>query len=611
MVATGILSALTIILAAAGPKVVVEVDNVAIEVDKPFMIGVQASGTQVGDPILPQVDGLIIDPSPRRQEDRYTIVNSKMTQIRGRGYVATITKPGPLTIPPFRVKIDGKMVESEPVTVRVGEAAALQAPRPEVSDRPSVPAAEPGEGYETPGPSPAGEDFTLNDAVFMTTEIDKREVYQGEPVVMTLKLWAYEGVSISERPFTAEFPSTEGFYTIPQTPQEIDAEVRERNGWRFRIYRQRQMLYPLQTGTIAIGGWNWTGVVTAKTDRGYERRRVSRSAPGLEVLVKPLLERPATFSGAVGAFEFAAELTETKVIQGAPTKLLVRVTGQGNPNAIGEPTLPEIPDAYVGPAEKETQSHPTRDPAALTIERSFTYAITPVKEGILTIPALEFCYFDPRADSYVTKKAGPFSLEVLATPELQSRQVMDAGLGMEPEAVDVVGQDIMPPITHPGPLKRGNGFAFLPILLNIVLPPALYGALALVMARRRRFAGDTSFARSHRARARARKRLAAAAGAEEPADELYRAMTGFVADKFDVAEGGITSADAERLLTGGGASPDDTDNFLKVLRKCERARYGSEPLSPNEANALMHGAAGCIDGLDASLAAGRARKEAP
>jgi hypothetical protein len=611
MVLSTIASALVAVLAAAGPQVVIEIDTGAIEVDKPFMIGVQASGTQVGDPILPQVDGLIIDPAPRRQEDRYTIVNSKMTQIRGRGYVATATKAGPLTIPPFRVKIDGKMVESKPVTVNVGEAAALRTVREDPGTVPTAPAGEPGEGYETPGPEASGENLTLNDAVFITTEVNKQEVYQGEPIVMTLKLWAYTGVSISERPFTAEFPSTEGFYTIPQTPQEVDAEVRERNGWQFRIYRQRQMLYPLQTGDIEVGGWDWRGVVTALTDRGYDRRRVSRSAPGLTVTVKPLPERPANFSGAVGAFEFDAELTEAKVIQGSPTKLLVRVTGQGNPNAIGEPALPEIPDAYVGQPEKGTQTPPSRDPGSLTIERSFTYPITPVKAGALTIPALEFCYFDPGADSYVTKKAGPFSLEVLETPEVQSRQVMDAGLGLEPEAVDLLGQDIMPPITHPGPLYRGGGIALIPVFSVAIVPPLAYLVLALAMARKRRFEGDTSFARSHRARARARKRLASVSDAQEPADELYRAMTGFVADKFNIAQGGITSADAERLLAGSGAGAEDVDNFLKVLRKCERARYGSEHLSSSEATALMHGAAACIDGLDASLAASRARKETP
>ena len=56
----------------------------------------------------------------------------------------------------------------------------------------------------------------------------------------------------------------------------------------------------------------------------------------------------------------------------------------------------------------------------------------------------------------------------------------------------------------------------------------------------------------------------------------------------------MTSADARTLIKERGIDAAHAENLEKVLRACERARYASQPLSPNELNALISAAEAAI-----------------
>ena len=88
--------------------------------------------------------------------------------------------------------------------------------------------------------------------------------------------------------------------------------------------------------------------------------------------------------------------------------------------------------------------------------------------------------------------------------------------------------------------------------------------------------------------------------AAEPAEELYRAVSGFVADKFNASDAGITSSDMRALLESRNAAPDLTESIVKILRACERARYAGVKLSSDEIEALTHAATAALDTLEQS-----------
>jgi len=277
--------------------------------------------------------------------------------------------------------------------------------------------------------------------------------------------------------------------------------------------------------------------------------------------------------------------------------------GQGNPNAIGDPRSPDIKDAHVADPEKATEQ--VNDPNGFSVGKTYRYAITPLRAGALTIPAIEYCYFDTGAERYETEILGPFTLQSLSFSERERRVVIDDGLGVDDAegAVTVLARDILPAVTDPGRLRPARGTTLATSAL-LAMPVLAYAVLGAFVSRRRRFEQNTAYARAYYAKSKSRKRLGEVAHSPEPADALYRAVVGFVADKFDLPEAGITSADIERLFEVRSLDRELAGNFAKILRRCERARYASAQLSADEVDALTHAALASMDRLDASLAKG-------
>jgi len=141
-------------------------------------------------------------------------------------------------------------------------------------------------------------------------------------------------------------------------------------------------------------------------------------------------------------------------------------------------------------------------------------------------------------------------------------------------------------------------------ILIAMLPPMGYGALVL-LRHRRRAGRDPGFARYRSARTRARKRLERLDQAEDPAGAVFDAVSGYLADRFDANEAGLTSKDLERLLCVRRIDPDLAADALRVLRSCERQRYGMGAAGREEIGALRAAATGVILRLDR---AGRERR---
>jgi hypothetical protein len=504
-------------------------------------------------------------------------------------------KAGQIEIPPVEVLIDGRTVHSEALALTVlaaGEAASESHP----ARSPRSPQ------RQSPGRNQAsGAGPSWDDLVFIEAEVDKTEVFEGEAISLVLSLWVIDvsGVRIGTPfGFRPSFPTTEGFLAIPQNPEEVASRPRERNGWRYQVSRWVQALYPTAPGAYTIPSWKWQSVAQAWTDRGFQEKDYHLAADPLTVTVKPLPDRPPNFSGAVGQFKLEASLKRDEVIQGVPTELTLVIQGRGNPNAIGDVPLPKIEGVYMGDPAKESRTNPE----TMTVQKAFTYPLTPLEPGEVIVPPVEFCFFDPEAGIYQTLRQGPFKINVL--PAVSDRVFDDQGLGLGGQKVRVLAEDIMPLVRNPGSLRRTGRSGIVPAAMTVV-PVLAYAGLALTMARRRRFASDTGFARAHRAKKKALAQLERVARSDHAADALYHALIGYVADKCDVSQAGMTSADVQRLFGSKGVEAELTENFLRILRRCERSRYASATLTPDEVGALAQGGRAALDRLDALLKNGR------
>jgi BatD DUF11 like domain len=579
----------------AAPQVVLKADRTTVAVGEPFRVSIEASGTRIGTILTPQVPGLLME--SRSTQEQMQIINFEMTRSRTISYDVTATQPGAIDIPAVKVEIDGRTVSSQPLTITVekGRQPAIQ---PRQADQPRPAGGDP----HQPPRIPKSTGPVWEDLVTISTSIDKTEVYQGEPIVLTFNLWELQPASVViGRQSGSVGVDTTGFYAIPEMPQEVRPVVQTFAGNEYTTREWRQVLHPTRPGDLQIGAWTMDVVVRVPT-RGFfgEQHRLHLTADPIAVKVKPLPERPENFSGAVGRLTVTGELSETKVIQGTPANLAIRIAGEGNPDAVGSPAAPDLEDAYVAPPEVESRPPVLTETGGVAFDRTVTFAITPVKPGQLTIPAITYCYFDPAKAKYETASVGPFRLEVLESPEQEARFVSDDGLERQKERVDVLGLDVLPIITDPGTLRREQSSPALVVVL-VAAPALACLAFSFVMRRRQRFEQDMGYARAYHARSKARKRLETVSEAARPVDELYHALTGFIADKLDIPEAGLTSADVARHFADHGLGEDKAENLARILRSCERAQYGAARLSPSEIGALVQGAALCMDELEDAL----------
>lgn len=557
-------------------EVVVTVDRDNIVQGEGFRITVQGTGERLGEPEMPEVPGLQISPQPVYRSLQTSIVNGNTSTIKIRGYNAVAVETGSITIPPIGMRIGDEIEISQPVTITILPKRQR--------------ASEGRRGAD-------GVPLALDDVLQLTVDVDKYDAYQGEPIRVTFTLWAMGGSQV--RQYNSEFPETTGFYAIPREPQQMDNGVNTpRDGRQYTAVHWEQTVYPTKTGELEIGPWIWHGVLVPP-DMSRTRNMNLVTDP-VEITVSPLPNPPQGFGGAVGQFDVTARKSAANPIRGVPFDLTVSIVGRGNPDGVQAPPLPEVDWAYV--AEPERQ--PGQDPRTGDdlVERTFKYSITPIEDGTQEMPGIQFCYFDPELEDFVVAETDALEWNIRPSTEAETHVVVDGGKTRE-TGVEVLGRDILPIATNPNSLKRRISLVWVvpPVM---VVPPLAYAGLGFFVRRRRRLDGDTRYARAHRATRLAHRRLAGIHELPDPVDGLYKALVGYVADVFNVQESGMTSADVENQLKEHQIADDITSAIIRILKTCERARYGSIPLSDDELNALVHGALHNMERLDSVRAAG-------
>lgn len=579
----------------AQPQVVASIDRTEVVVNEPFLITIRAQGSRVAEPVIPHSPDIRFhrEPAFRTNSTSVQVLNGKATtvEIRQRTYRAWALRAGTLTMPRIEVRIDGQTYLTDELQITAVDAGTPMAPPPNQRRD------------QSPGAGGAGglRHQTLDDVLLIETEVDRKRVYVGEQVVLTLRLLelAMPGATASYQGRSIPLPNTEGFYTGPLEDNRLNDR---RNGLLYRVNEYRQHLYPTREGTLTIGPWTWEGIVQGYTGQRLEREaRVVATKP-IEVEVRPLPPAPENFSGAVGSFAARVHLRDREVKQGVPTVLTVQVEGQGNPDAINAPPLPTLPWAHLGAPESQVERAAPGQGGRVV--KTFTYALTPLDAGDFEVPAIDFMYFEPRINNFRAETTKPLALRVLPSEEAGRLVAVGGSQRRGATGVDVLGEDLLPILTQTRALAPGRGGRALNTAAGLA-PPLLCGAFLAYLARQRRIAADPRRARDRAAWTRTQKRLAHLDSAPDPVDALFRAVIEYLADKFHVEASGMTAPDARALLRERGVDEALTETVVRILRSCERARYAATPLGDDERAALTATAGEALDQLDAYIRRGR------
>lgn len=559
----------------------IESDPVVVGV--PFWLRIEATGGHVLLPEGIKVDGLHIDNvNIQRQKKRNTPRGSLKVTL-SNSYHCTALRRGTLTVPAFTVEVDGRAIETEPFAVAVLKKA------------PSKPV----EGSAPEG----GETLTMEDLVFINMETDKTEVYQGEPLLLTKQLWRILDRRIQSGPQRGSLivaPSTEGFYATYLDPVSY---VGTHKGVRYEVNEERKVLYPTAIGDLRIGQWHWEGIALGNRRNITTRFRqhYTLNAGPIRIKVKSLPPRPKGFSGAVGQFKLEGRMHGHMLEQGVPARLVLTVIGVGNPDAIGDPVIAELEWAQISEPHRTTDVSVDAERPYPVVTKEYRYELVPLRSGIVTIPAIEFIYFDPSEDRYVSEAVGPFSSVVQAMDAVPRHVIMAAEEQEAIGSVEILDEDLRPIVRETRRLRAHRPIPYLPGA--VAGAPVLAYAMAAVLAgRRRRFATDSRYARAYHARRNAMAGLGEVRAAQSPAESLNQVMVRYIADVFGLLAFGMTSADVREVLEQHGVEPSLIGQAERIMRACERASYAAADLSDDEWKALMNGAHEFVEGLQARSA---------
>jgi hypothetical protein len=532
------------------------------------------SEDEVSELELPGLENMEVLGGPRQGHSQSVYsVNGKITSTSTYQYTYFLkaVKEGKFSIPAVTAKIKNKPVRSNAVTIEV-LAANSQQSRP---------------GQSASGTGQPGDGSVSDRDLFVNLILDKKEVYLGEQITATVKIFTKVDLYRVD-PFKG--PDFTGFFTEPLTiPQLRSLQSEAYNG---DIYGtgilSKTMIIPQKTGPITIKSFD-LGV----TMRKEVRRRVADpffddfdipdvqeipfklKSKEVTVQVKPLpANAPASFGGAVGNFTFNSSLNKTSTHTNEPVTLKLTISGRGNIKLINEPQF-ELP----GDFEKFDPVINSRVDNSLSGTKTFEYLLMPKAPGTFSIPSVEFSYFDPSSKLYKTLKSQAVTIKV---EKGQGDAAMVANPGITKEDIKLLNQDIRFIRNKPIPLQANRTF-WADSIWYYLLYVLLVVLFILITSRRRkqlRNKSDVALMRLRKADRYARKRLTKSAELLKQGEtnrfyeELLGAVWGYLSDKLNIPLSALSRETARSALQSRSVEENVMDDLFRIIDECETARYG-------------------------------------
>ena len=141
---------------------------------------------------------------------------------------------------------------------------------------------------------------------------------------------------------------------------------------------------------------------------GRQEKILIKSEPA-SMEVKPLpANAPSAFGGAVGNFSLHVEANPKSVQVGDPITVTATISGRGNFDRVNAPVLPDTKGWHSYPPSSKFKQD---DDVGISGTKTFEIVLSP-NERKDAIPPLEFAYFDPLSEEYVSVKSNAIPIHV-------------------------------------------------------------------------------------------------------------------------------------------------------------------------------------------------------
>ncbi len=554
---------------AAEPNVKLSLAAQSAYVNEALTVEVEVGGFEECEPpVWPDMPTCAVRATGQPMESKQVYITNNRQQVwRSRTYAfeLTPTEVGVLTIPPVSVKVDGAVLKTDAVRIRVL-------------------------------PNNADELF----AVEIT--VGRERLYVGQKARARMTIWvkpARHNGQMLPASYMMRRINPINFGPFPLELSNSHNVGRERivDGAKDTYYA-----FDFVTEFIADrpGALTFDEIEVGIAYPQPNRTRNLRARPTVEdvqVLPVPMEGRPATFAGAVGLLDIETRAEPTRVRVGDPIELTIDVFGEGPVATLPPPLL------AAHPALEAQFRIPDHAPAGQYTEgrRRFTVTIRARHDQVREIPAIEYPYFDPDAERFITPASDPIPLQVepaaeIATPDLTpDENAGNAGNGTALEALDGLHGIETRETVLLAQVKPVS-----PVLVRTVMagPPVAFGLLWAATTLVQRRSADPVRRRRGAALRRASRRVAAVRHhpPRERGAEIEAALAGYLADRLGEPPARFTGTTAVAHLRERGVNPDVVERCARVIGQCEQMTFGGG--SEDEGDRLSDDAIACLRALE-------------
>ncbi|WP_438961108.1 BatD family protein [Nonlabens sp.] len=430
------------------------------------------------------------------------------------------------------------------------------------------------------------QEITASTDIHLVAEVSKSNPYLNEPIKVVYKLYVANNTGVSgwNEIDTPKYPD---FWSLNVDNRNAQVKNGTYLGQPYRYLQLREVvLYPQKTGELVIEPLTLDINVEVPTNRRdffgrtiFTTKSKTVSAGSRKINVKPIptAGRPASYTGAVGNFKFKVELDKAQIEAGESLNAVVKVGGTGNLKLMELPQLkvPQSLEVY----EPERKNAVKTSISGMKGTISDTYVIVPQYGGKYVLPPVEFSYFDPKKEQFITVDSGETLIEVNGpAPAPGSNTATTTATG-------------------PGKNYIGNDaqFAFIKTTTNLVNKEQTYffnstgywsvlgGSLLFIpialMVRRKQesMASDVVGNRIRTANKLSKKYLSAAkknlGNHEQFYISLEKSLHNYLKSKLHIQTAEMSKDRVSELLLERGATKETKKEFIELLASCEFARY--------------------------------------
>ncbi len=561
-------------------------NNTTVGLDQQFEVLFTFAGQNVNGASnfnAPKFTGFTVVSGPN-QSTSMQFVNGSVSGSMTYSYYLQPQRTGKFTIGGATIDYNGKRLSTDPLTITVVKGTPKQA---------TAPQGKPGVSTQD-----------ISDNLFILATADRRDVYLGQQVIVTYKL--YTRLPIASQLQVSKLPSYEGLWAEEiNLPGVITFSTEVYKGKQYRVgILKKVALFPSQLGELSVtpmvldipvevrqkrsGGDIFNQFFNDPFFNSYQTVDYRATSNTIKLNVRPLPSKdiPKSFNGAVGNFTLSSQLDTTGAQANEPLTWKIKLTGEGNIQLLNMPAL-NIPTGF-DQYQPKTSQQINRD-GTISGSKTFEYLIVPRVSGRKVLPPVDFSYFDPARRSYVTLATPSYALDIRPGAGGSGTEIA----GFSKEGIKVLGEDIRYIKTSTNDLHRigtsndfGLGFwtaTFLPLI-------ALTG---LVTYRRRqdKLAGNIQLLRYRQAEKVARTRFKNAKALMEAGNqtgfyaEISQALFGYLEDKLHIPKSEISLERAVSDLQMKNVDDGLVSSLKDSIEKCEFARFAP----PSDGASAMSG----------------------